>query len=122
VIEGIKARYFDRFVEKHEGPWRWEYFLQGCEFIELQGHRVLLPVERKRHQNISLIRCLESRDGQSLTIFLKDVTHVFDEREWAWAGFVAVCDKFDGEDFFIAIPYHEWFIIDEMARRKAPSS
>ncbi len=51
--------------------------------------------------------------GQSLTIFLKDTTFVDDpEMEIFWGGFVAVCDKMPGETFYIAILYHEWFIIE----------
>lgn len=119
LIKVIKARRFDWFVEKHEGPWAWEYFLDDCEFMEVNGHQVLLPVEKERHQNITILRCLESHDGQSLTLFLKDTTYVEEpEREWAWTGFMAVCDKFEGQEFFVAILYHEWFIIDEIPKRK----
>jgi hypothetical protein len=28
------------------------------------------------------------------------------------AGFIAVCEKFPEEDFFVATLYHEWFIVD----------
>jgi len=26
---------------------------------------------------------------------------------------MAVCDRLKGEDFFLAVLYHEWFIIDK---------
>ena len=29
-----------------------------------------------------------------------------------FAGFLAICDKVPGEEWFIAIVYHEWFIIE----------
>jgi hypothetical protein len=119
IIQEIKSRRFDWFVEKHEGPWLWEYFLKHCEIIEINGHQVLLPAHIENHPNIKVLRCLESSDGQTLTIFLKDTTYVTDpDREWAEAGFMAVCDKFKGQDFFIATHYHECYLIDEMPKRR----
>jgi hypothetical protein len=62
---------------------------------------------------------LESCDGQSLMLFLRDTTYCADpEREWAEAGFVAVCDKLEGEDFFIATLYHQCYLVDEMTKRR----
>ena len=29
-----------------------------------------------------------------------------------FSGFVAICERFAGEEFFTAIVYHEWFIIE----------
>jgi hypothetical protein len=115
VIERIKARRWDRIIEKHEGPETWASVFRYAqlEFITVNGHQVLLPVDREQHPKITILRCLESRDGKSLTIFLKDLTYVTDPRdEKFYAGFVAVCDRFPGEDFFQAILYHEWFIIE----------
>lgn len=119
VIHAIKECRFDWFVEKHEGPWRWEDFLKHCEIIRINGHDILLPVFKDHHQNIKVLRCLESCDSQSLTLFLKDTAYCADpEREWAEAGFVAVCDKFEGEDFFIATLYHQCYLVDEMPKRR----
>ena len=28
------------------------------------------------------------------------------------AGFVAICDKFPDEEFYVAIVYHEWFMVE----------
>jgi len=79
----------------------------------IAGRPVLLPVDRNRHQNITILRSIASEDGHSLTVFLKDTTHCPDpEQEIFWSGRMAVCDRMLGEDFFIAIVYHEWFIID----------
>jgi hypothetical protein len=33
--------------------------------------------------------------------------------ETFFAGFLAICEKVPDETFYIAIVYHEWFIIDE---------
>jgi hypothetical protein len=114
--EKIKLCHWDRIIEKHEGPEDWQYEIKrsDVEFMEISGHHVLLPVGKDQHPNITILRCIEGDGGQSLTIFLKDTTYIRDpDDEMFFAGFVAVCDKFPGEDFFIAILFHEWFIIEE---------
>ncbi len=73
----------------------------------------MLPIDRDRHPNVMILRSIVSEDGNSMTVFLKDTTHHPDpEDELFWTGRMAVCDRVVGEDFFIAIVYHEWFIID----------
>jgi hypothetical protein len=42
-----------------------------------------------------------------LTIFLRDTTY---GQEWYDAGFLAVCERLPGEDFYLATVYHAWFI------------
>jgi hypothetical protein len=78
--------------------------------MTIEGHAVLLPVERSQHANITIIRTIWSADGQSLTLFLKDTTHYDDKFS---SGFLAVCDKIPGETFFLAVVYHEWFITEQ---------
>ena len=115
TIERIKSYRSDQIIEKHEGPESWSAVLRhyNPEFLEINGYDVLLPVSRDRHPNITILRCIVSDDGQSLTIFLKDTTYVPDpQHEMFYAGFVAVCDKFPGETFYLAILYHEWFIVE----------
>jgi hypothetical protein len=116
VLRCVRKLRWDRIIEKHEGPESWdaEFEYGDPEFIRLAGFDVLLPVNKKQHRNISLLRCIVGDSGRSLTLFLKDTTYshspddpVFD------AGFIAVCDRFPGKEFFVAIVYHEWFIIKE---------
>lgn len=84
------------------------------EFIDIDGKHVLLPVDQEHHKNITILRSTIDREEKTLTVFLKDTTYVERlEDEHLLAGFVAVCDKVLGEEFFIAILYHEWFIVDE---------
>ncbi len=111
TLEKIKSVRWDRIIEKHEGPERWESVLRYYEpeFIEIEGHWVLLPVEESRHPNITILRSIWSADGNSLTLFLKDTTYDDDP---FFSGFMAVCDKVKGENFFLAILYHEWFVIE----------
>lgn len=115
VIARIKTYRWDRIIEKHEGPERWDSVLKyyNPEFITLDGYEVLLPVDSSHHPNITLLRCIVSQDEQSLTLFLKDTTYASDPKyEKFEAGFLAICDRVPGETFFIAIVYHEWFIIE----------
>ncbi|WP_416670121.1 hypothetical protein [Egbenema bharatensis] len=75
----------------------------------VEGHPVLLPVDKSHHPNITILRSIFSHDGNSLTLFLQDTTY---GTEWYESGYVAVCDKVAGERFFLAILYHEWFVIE----------
>lgn len=110
-LEKIKSVRWDRIIEKHEGPEDWESVLEyeEPEFIEIEGCAVLLPVDKSHHPNISIIRCIWSADKNSVTLFLSDTTY---EDDPFFSGFMAVCDRLKGEEFFLAILYHEWFIIE----------
>ena len=115
AISKIRAYQWDRIIEKHEGPESWASVLDiyDPEFLTIAGLPVLLPIEQKRHPNITILRSIVSRDGDSLTVFLKDTTHYPDpEDELFWTGRMAVCDRVPGEEFFLAIVFHEWFVID----------
>jgi len=111
TLEKIKSVRWDRIIEKHEGPEDWESVLEYYEpeFMDIAGYPVLLPVERSHHQNITILRSIWSADGKSLTLFLKDITFGDDLFD---CGYMAVCDLVTGEDFFLAILYHEWFVIE----------
>ena len=109
----IKSYRWDRIIEKHEGPETWSHLLDYVDFLEINGFTVLLPVGADRHPNITALRCIVSVDNRTLTLFLKDRTYsVPAQDEMFYNGFVAICDKFPGEEFYIAILYHEWFIIE----------
>jgi hypothetical protein len=111
--ERIKRLRYDCILEKHEGPEKWADVLEcdGPDFLDVQGHPVLLPVPAADHPNITVLRAIEGDQGRSLTLILKDTTRVPNPRQEAFfAGFLAVCDKMDGEEFFVAIVYHEWFL------------
>ncbi len=114
AVEKIRAYRWDRIIEKHEGPEDWDSVLtyHDPEFLTIAGRPVLLPIGRDRHPNITILRSIVSEDGNCLTVFLKDMTHCTGPGEEFYAGFMAVCDRVAGEEFFIAILYHEWFIID----------
>jgi hypothetical protein len=120
VVQQIRSCRYDRIIEKHEGPERWDAIFRYSydpEFIEVDGFFVLLPIEGERLSNISVLRCVVSRDEQTLTLFLKDTTFaeaydVDPEEDIFYTGFLAVCDKVPGQEFFLAIVYHEWFIVE----------
>jgi hypothetical protein len=114
ALDKVRRMRYDYLVRKHEGPfdWRTELELADPEFLHVNGYDVLLPLERNQHPNITVLRCIVRDGGNSLTLFLKDTTDIADSREEVWAaGFVAVCDRVEGEAFFVAILYHEWFIV-----------
>jgi hypothetical protein len=106
----VARRRFDRFIEKHEGPWPWEYWLRddAVEFLRVEGFDVLFPIEKEHHRNVSILRCVASDTRQILTIFLKDTTFDSDIS----AGRVAICEKMPGESWYLTIFYHEWYITD----------
>jgi hypothetical protein len=103
---------WDRILEKHEGPWDWQYRLkeESVEFLRIDGFDVLLPVDKEYHPNITFDRCIESKDGKTLTIFLHDRTYDTDRDMDMLAGRIAVCEKVPEQNWFIAILYHECWI------------
>jgi hypothetical protein len=111
TLDKIKSVRWDRIIEKHEDPEDWESVLRYYkpEFLEIEERWVLLPVERSHHPNITILRSIWSADGNSLTLFLEDTTYDDDP---FFSGFMAVCDHLKGEEFFLAILYHEWFVIE----------
>lgn len=111
TLEKIKPVRWDRIIEKHEGPEDWESVLkyEEPEFIEIEEYSVLLPVDKSHHPNISIIRSIWSADNNSVTLFISDTTY---EDDPFFSGFMAVCDRVKDEEFFLAILYHEWFIIE----------
>jgi hypothetical protein len=110
--ERVGRRRWDRIIEKHEGPWEWRSWIEHghAEFLTIDGFDILLPVGADQHPNITVLRTIPSADSNSLTIFLKDTTWYDDPFA---SGFLAVCDRFETEPWFIAIVYHEWFIIEQ---------
>jgi hypothetical protein len=117
-LAAIKSVRWDRIIEKHEGPEDWASVLEwhDPEFMMIEGRAVLLPVERSHHDNITILRTIWSADGNSLTLFLKDTTYGDD---WFVSGYMAVCDRISSQDFYLAILYHEWFIIEPPATLEA---
>lgn len=114
VVERLKKWRWDRIVEKHEGPFDWAWRLEDAyaEFMSIDGCDVLLPVDKEQHDKITILRCIPSKDGNTLTIFLKDRTYAeTPDEEFFCAGFLAICDKLPGENFYVAIVYHEWFMV-----------
>jgi hypothetical protein len=113
--ERLDAWRWDRIIEKHEGPWSWGDTLAytNAEFMSIDGRDVLLPLDAEQRPNVTILRTIVGADERTLTIFLKDTTYATDpEWERFTAGFLAVCDRFPGEEFYVAVVYHEWFIIE----------
>ncbi len=114
TMEQLVKRRYDRIVGKHEGPETWEFLLHDgeAEFLDVDGRSVLLPLAREQRPNVTILRSFLSSDEQSLVVFLKDTTFVEDPADEKWsAGFVGICDRYPGECFYVAVVYHEWFIV-----------
>ena len=133
VLAAIKKTRYDRIVEKHEGPESWDYQLDfdsprtqeliemyrknglnfepspDAEFLQIGGTDVLLPVSANQHPNMTILHHFFSEDRSKLVLYIKNTT--WDDSAWS-AGFVAICDKFASQEFYLATFYHEWFIID----------
>lgn len=109
TIEALRRYRYDRILEKHEGPESWASVLEYSEpdFLLIEGFPVLLPVNRDQHPNITVLRCIVADDANVLTLFLRNTTH---GNEWYDSGFLAVCERMPGQDFFVATVYHEWFV------------
>lgn len=105
-MKGSGSDYTTRLSTSTRGPETWGD-LDGYEFLVFHGFNVLLPIPEERHLNVKLLRHIVSEDGNVLTLFLKETT--FDEG--VFAGRAAVCDRFEGEEFIVADPYHECFVI-----------
>jgi hypothetical protein len=75
VLAEIRRYRYDRIIEKHEGPERWDWALDYADFLTLAGRDVLLPIEREQHPNVTLLRAIVSDDGEVLTLFLRDTTY-----------------------------------------------
>jgi hypothetical protein len=114
TLDKINALRWDRIIEKHEGPEDWDSTIEYLEpdFLNIEGRWVLLPIAAEHHQNVTIIRTIWGDDENTLTLFLKDSTYYDDP---FFSGFLAVADRLPGEDFYVAIAYHEWFIIDGLS-------
>ena len=58
TLEKIRAYRWDRIIEKHEGPWTWDYLLESktVEFFQMDGYEVLLPIDKEHHRYGHLCR------------------------------------------------------------------
>jgi hypothetical protein len=112
-LQSRVARFrWDRIIEKHEGPEDWTYDFKDdyVDFLTIGGFDVLLPIDKENHANVTVERCIESKDGKTLTIFLHDRTYDSDSEMDMFAGRLAVCEKVPEQNWFIAIVYHECWV------------
>ena len=133
IIASLKNKRYDRIVEKHEGPETWDWQLPSseeriqelkrmyensgydfstdnhAEFIQVGEVDILLPIGSDHHVNLTVLHYFFSEDHQKIVLYIKDTT--YDDDAFG-AGFVAICDKYPNESFYIATFYHEWYIID----------
>ncbi|HLL70802.1 MAG TPA: hypothetical protein VK363_05180 [Pyrinomonadaceae bacterium] len=107
IADKLERCLYDQLINKHEGPETWG-ILEDYEFLKIGDFDVLLPIEKQHHPNIAFVKIIFSENKETLTLFFRDTTYktgLFSER-------VAVCIKFEDENFLIAVLYHECFIIE----------
>lgn len=136
TIEKLSRKRYDNYMRKHEGPEDWGFFLKPmeasslvfamdsdfipenhmAELIEIENEWVLLPLEKKRHEKLTILHHFFSEGRQKLVLYIKDNNYETSPFE---AGYVAICDLFFPEEFYVATFYHRWFMIDydETARQ-----
>ena len=86
------------------------------EILQVGGFDFLLPVEKDHHSNITFTRCIVSANAQTLTIFLQDTTY----DTGLFAVYMTVCEKVPGQEWYIAILYHECWV-DNLQKRASIS-
>lgn len=128
----LLAQRYDRFVEKHEGPFGWDWLIEpepyevpdreavgkrrsvlppAAEFLSLDGRDVLLPEGEDHHPNVRLLRTVVGDDGRCLTLFLTDTTH----DTGSGAGRFAFCERAPDGEWYVCRVWHEWYVPREMA-------
>jgi hypothetical protein len=112
TLEKIEMIQWDSIIGNYEGPCSWKSIFKYSkpEFLMIDEHSILLPVDRNQHPNITILRTIWSADNRSLTLLLRDTTYCDDNPRDN--KYMAVCNRMTGEDFFLAILYHEWFVTD----------
>jgi hypothetical protein len=107
IAEKLARCLYDQIINKHEGPERWGV-LEDYEFLKIGDFDVLLPIDKQQHSHITFVKSIVSADRNTVTLFLRDTTY----ETGLFAGRIAVCSKFETENFLVAILYHECFIVE----------
>lgn len=84
---------------KQEGPWRIGRDADSMEFQIVAGHTVLLPADAA----LNVERCMISADRQSITVFGRGTALGVEMDGW-----IMVCDRWPGEDWYVPILWHIW--------------
>lgn len=108
----------DQLYEKHEswGNWGEDLEYHTGQFIDLDGHTVLLPHLPDDLSNLQIDDYLLSADELVLTLFLRDYNFVDDpENPSRWdemtSDYMAICYRPEGEKFYVAVVYHSRYIV-----------
>ena len=115
TIQKIGKVKWDGIFEKHEGPYDWDWVFRTAEnkndleFVIIDNCPILLPIDPEHYANVEIFRTIWSADGNSVTLFLTDTTYYSIS---ARIGYLAVCEKVVGEEFWLAVIYHKRFGIE----------
>ena len=100
----------DFYVNNSEELLTWKRLLedQVADFFSIRGRNILLPVGRESCDRLEVLNCLISEDHESMTLFLKDTS----DTTGLSASRTAVCNRFPGEEWYIAVLYQEQILMD----------
>lgn len=108
----------DQLYEKHESWGNWQESLKYQEgyLIEVSGHPILLPHLPEDPTKLHVDDYTLSADGVVMTIFLKDFSYIDNaENPSSWdlmtSGYVAICYRVEGEEFYVAVVYHARYVV-----------
>jgi hypothetical protein len=103
-ISRIKELSYDHFDEGKHETGSWEYAIDEAEFIVIANRNVLLPIDKKHHKNLTILRDILSADKNSITVFFNNSTYEAED------GYIAFCDKVPGQNYYIATLLHGCFL------------
>jgi len=124
----LRRCYFDRLIEKHEGPWNWDGYLlnhpeEHADFLSVEGRDVLLPIPANTHPAITPLRVAVSANRDTLSLWLRDTSlaEYYDRDDASmWAGYFAVRKRTPGAEWLVATLYHEVFLKDDTTPLRLP--
>ena len=105
---------WDRIIEKHEGPHSWESTLRysDVDFLEVEEKQILLPLDSEQRNQLEIRKIMTTQSQNEVILYL--INHWYKQFGYKeqHCGFIAICEKFPEQNFFVATAYHEWFVIE----------
>lgn len=108
----------DQLYEKHESWGNWGSTLEyhSGQFVDIEGHPILLLHLPDDLSNLLIDDYALSADELVMTLFLRDYSFVddpenLDDWDTMSSGYVAICYRPEGEQFYAAVIYHARYIV-----------
>jgi hypothetical protein len=106
TLERIWSSPIDFFADDREESLTWADFPggQSVDFVAVRGMNVLLPLRGDDLELLEIQSLILSDDRESLILILKDGGS---ETGRPWDR-MALCERFPGEEWYIAVLYRDW--------------